>query len=397
VNDTSFAVPAKASPRPKPLSLFLAFFRLGLTAFGGPAMVAYVRELAVGERGWLSDGSFRDGVALCQLVPGATAMQSVAYAGLRAAGGLGAGAAFIGFGLPAFLLMLLLSVVYQETQNAAPVIAAFSGLQVIVVAIVANATLTFGRTSVRTVRDGLLSAAAAAALVYGLSPLLVIGAAAGLGLVIYKGEQAPATGTAHREDDVRRFGHPALVVASVAVASLGVLFFVAPKLFDLSTLAMKVDLFALGGGYASVPLLLHEVVGVRGWMDSRTFMDGIALGQVTPGPIVITATFVGYRLAGLLGAVVATVSVFTPSFVILTGTVRHFDRLQRSALFHRALRGVLVSFVGLLLAVCLRFALVAPWTVLSVIIAVLAFVALRRRVNILWVVLGGAAVSALLL
>jgi len=158
-----------------------------------------------------------------------------------------------------------------------------------------------------------------------------------------------------------------------------------------------VDLFAFGGGYASVPLMLREVVDIRHWMDSRTFMDGIALGQTTPGPIVITATFVGYRLAGLAGALIGTISVFTPSIIILLAVVPYADRLQHNVWFQRALRGALVSFVGLLLAVAIRFSMDVHWGILEGIVAVTAFYALHRKVDILWVVLIGAGVSALIL
>jgi chromate transporter len=361
-------------------------------------MVAYIRRLAVQERGWLSEESFRDGAALCQMIPGATAIQSAAYVGLRSAGGAGAAAAFVGFGLPAFCLMLALSIVYAHAHDAAPVIAAFGGLQVIVVAIVANAVLSFAKGSLRGLADGLLAVGAAITLFFGVSPLLVIPAAAALGLLIYQGQVASEEAFGHPSQDVeRRGGRTALLVAGGAAALLLALFFAAPRLFSLSALMMRVDLFAFGGGFASVPLMLHEVVSVRGWMDGKTFMDGIALGQITPGPIVITATFVGYRLAGLLGAALATISIFAPSFIILTGAVAHFDRLRRSLLFRRALRGVLASFVGLLVAVAIRFALVAPWSLPAIVIASLAFVALRFRVNVLWVVVAGAVVSALVL
>jgi chromate transporter len=143
--------------------------------------------------------------------------------------------------------------------------------------------------------------------------------------------------------------------------------------------------------------MLQQVVGVRYWIDSRTFMDGIALGQVTPGPIVITATFVGYQVAGMVGAVVATVAVFSPSFLMVLVTVPYFDRLQRSLVFRRALRGILASFVGLLLAVTAQFAIAAPWTRRSIPLALAAFVALRLRVEVLWVVLAGAAIAILFL
>ena len=160
---------------------------------------------------------------------------------------------------------------------------------------------------------------------------------------------------------------------------------------------LKVDIFAFGGGFASVPLMLHEVVAVRGWLDSKTFMDGIALGQVTPGPIVITATFVGYQIAGVLGAVVGTISIFTPSFLMVLVTVPYFDRLQHSLWFRRALRGVLASFVGLLVAVAINFGLAAAWSIPAVLIAAAAFAALRFKIDILWVVLAGAGLSAMIL
>jgi chromate transporter len=159
----------------------------------------------------------------------------------------------------------------------------------------------------------------------------------------------------------------------------------------------RIDLFAFGGGFSSVPLMLHEVVAVRDWMSEKAFMDGIALGQVTPGPIVITATFVGYHIAGLLGAIVGTVAIFSPSLVLVLALTPYFDRLQRSRFFHRAIRGAILSFVGMLGAVAVRFGFAAPWSIPSIILAVLALTALRFKVDILWVVLTGAIVAAIIL
>ena len=129
--------------------LFLAFLRLGLTAFGGPAMVAYIRELAVRKKGWLTEESFRHGVAVCQSIPGATAMQVAAYVGLRAGGTFGAVATYVGFGFPAFLLMVALAALYDRVHDLAAVVSAFKGLQVIVVALVANATVSFGHSTIK--------------------------------------------------------------------------------------------------------------------------------------------------------------------------------------------------------------------------------------------------------
>jgi chromate transporter len=171
------------------------------------------------------------------------------------------------------------------------------------------------------------------------------------------------------------------------------LFLVERKLFDLAAIMFRIDLFAFGGGFASLPLMFHEIVEVRSWMDAQTFLNGIALGQITPGPIVITATFVGYIVYGLLGAIVATVGVFLPSFLIVTGITPYFDRLRRSAFFSRAIGAILCSFVGLLLTVTYRFGSNISWDIPRALLAIAAFVALLFKVEIIWIVLAGIVVS----
>lgn len=387
------------SSLPVPLSsFFLALLRLGLTAFGGPAMVAYIHDLAVSKKRWLSEEAFADGTALCQSIPGATAMQVAAYVGLRARGAVGALATFVGFGLPAFVLMVVLSGVYQMSRDLQPVASAFRGLHVIVVALVANAVVTFGRRSIKNWRDAILACGAAVFLVFRGSPILAIVASAAVGALLYRGtvltrKSVSATGAPRGGRMVRVL--PIALLAGAAV--LAALFVANRPLFHLAEVMLKVDLSAFGGGFASVPVMFHKVVDVRHWMDSKTFMDGIALGQVTPGPIVITATFVGYQVAGLLGAVVGTVAVFSPSFLMVLITVPYLDRLKHALLFQWALRGILASFVGLLLAVTIQFAVTASWTLRTIPLALAAFVALRFKIDVLWVVLVGAGVSILIL
>ncbi|MBZ5578971.1 MAG: chromate efflux transporter [Acidobacteriia bacterium] len=379
-------------------SLFLAFLRLGLTAFGGPAMVAYIGDVAVRKRRWLAEETFAYGTALCQSIPGATAMQTAAFVGLRVRGIAGALAAYAGFGLPAFVLMVVLSGGYAVSRDLRPVAAAFRGLHVIVVALIANALATFGRRSIKGWRDAILAGGAATFLMFQGSPIVSIVVSAAVGSLLYRGANLPVTPVyAAGQPSGRRIMRLVLPTVLAGSAALAALLLTNRPLFDLATVMAKVDLFAFGGGFASVPVMLHEVVDVRNWMDNRTFMDGIALGQVTPGPIVITATFVGYQLAGLLGAVVGTVAIFSPSFLALLVIVPHFDRLQHALFFRRALRGVLASFVGLLLAVTLRFAMEASWTEVSILLAIAAFVALRFKIDIMWVVLAGAGVSVFVL
>jgi chromate transporter len=135
------------------------------------------------------------------------------------------------------------------------------------------------------------------------------------------------------------------------------------------------------------------VVGVRHWLAGSTLLDGIVLGQVTPGPIVITATFVGHQLRGLIGGVLATVGVFLPSFLMVVAVAPYFDRLRRSPAFARLISGVLCSFVGLLLAVTVQLAHNVAWTWVHGLLAAAAFIALRLKVDVLWVVVVATILS----
>jgi len=378
-----------------PVRLFLSFLKLGLTAFGGPAMIAHIRELSVERNHWLPGESFKDGVVLCQSMPGATAMQMAGYVGLRSGGLQGAAASYIGFGLPAFLLMLVLSVFYTGSREMPVVAALFQGLQVVVVAIVANATFLFGRDIAKNRLDLLLAPVAAACFWFGVSPFLVILGAAAAGIA-FLGNPGPAGPSVEPNDNPGRLPRAAVAIPVFACLAVAALYFVDRKLYLLSSIMLRIDLFAFGGGFASVPLMFHEIVNAKGWMDGRTFMDGIALGQVTPGPIVITSTFVGYLVAGLPGSLAATVAIFTPSFVVLVAVTPYFDRLKGSKYFAGATRGILASFVGLLFYITIRFAVAVPWDIFRVLLGIAVLAALSRKVNLLYIVLAGAAVSILL-
>ena len=357
-------------------------------------MVAYIRKMVVEQKKWLDEASFRDGVAFCQMVPGATAMQTAAYAGLRLRGVPGAAASFIGFGLPAFLIMMIFSALYTQTQGLSQITSAFKGLQVIVVAIVANATISFGRTTIKDWRGIVIAIIAASLFGLGLSPILVILLAALLGFLLYLKQPAPQIDSPGKSRSTTR---PVLILLAVVIFGFALLFFINRGLFELAALMFRIDLFAFGGGFASVPLMFHEVVNVRSWMDSPTLLNGIALGQITPGPIVITATFIGYLLYGPLGGLTATVSVFLPSFLIVAAITPYFNRLSGSPLFNKVIKGILCSFVGLLLSVTVLFALKIHWDVFRVLLVSAAFISLLFKVEIYWVVIIGVVISIIFL
>jgi chromate transporter len=376
-------------------NLFLSFLRLGLTAFGGPAMIAYIKELSMNRNKWIDEETFKDGVSLCQSIPGATAMQMAAYVGLRSNGIVGALLSYAGFGLPAFVLMLMLSVAYVGAHELPFAVSLFKGLQVIVVAIMANATYSFGKGIFKNYREILIALISAALLWLGVSPFIVIIGAALGGTVFFINTGSPVLPTHIGKRNQKEFKH-VVTLFFIFLTGLAGLYIANTKLFNLAAIMLKIDLFAFGGGFGSVPLMLHEIVDIRKWVDSKTFMDGIALGQVTPGPIVITATFVGYLMYGFIGAFVATLAVFTPSFLILVGITPFFDRLKTSKHFAGATKGILATFVGLLFYATIKFAFAVPWDAVRGLLALGAFIALIRKIDILYVVLAGAVVSMMI-
>jgi chromate transporter len=363
-------------------------------------MVSYIRRLAVTRKHWLSDDDFRHGVALCQAVPGATSMQCAAYVGLRVRGLPGALAGYLGFGLPAFLLMLSLSMAYRRAVQFHVVIAILAGLRALVVALVVNAAWSFGRSSVQGFREAAICLATAVLFYLGGSPFLIIVAAGLAGAVLLRPSQPVARVYVSQISQPttiwRSLCAPALllVIGAVLLVSLR---FQDRRLAALGLVMMKVDLFAFGGGFSSVPLMFREVVDARGWMSAHVFMDGIALGQVTPGPIVITATFVGHQLAGIAGALVGTASIFLPSLIIVTLAEPWFIRFHSAPVFQRVSQGLVLSFVGLLASVAIHFAGLTPWNAPAGIIATLGLAALICGIDVLWVVLAGAVASALLM
>jgi chromate transporter len=354
-------------------------------------MLAYMRTAVVEQQHWLAEESFQAGMALCQTIPGATAMQMTAYVGFRLRGVAGAAVSFLGFGLPAFLLMLVLSALYVRLAGLPTAVAAFHGLQAIIIAIVANATRSLGRASLHTWRDRLIALVGAGLFGWGLHPILVILVAAVCGRVLLR--RPTLAPLAEEVAWPTRLPRPLLSIVALTVVGCLLLFLLDRQLFTLAVLMFRLDVFAFGGGFASVPLMFHEIVEVRAWMDGPTFLDGIALGQITPGPIVITATFVGCVLSGVLGAMIATVSILLPSFVIVVGMVPFVDRLQRSRAAQQALSGIVCSVVGLLLTVTVRLAWAIPWDLPRAVLTSVAFVALWFQVDLLWVVLIGTAVS----
>jgi chromate transporter len=379
---------------PSLANLFISFLLLGATSFGGPAMIAYIHKLAVNKKHWVNEQTFQNGIALCQIIPGATAMQMSAYVGLEARGLMGAFISYVGFGLSAFILMMTFAALYTYLHNLPIVVSAFNGLRVIIVSIVLNAAISIGRNYFKSWRNIVIAVIAGILFGFGVNPFIVIILSALLGFLLYK----PKSFSQLELNPIRKQSYykSIIIITLVAIILFILLFFVNRKLFDLAFLMFRIDLFAFGGGFSSVTLMFHEVVDVRKWMDSSTFLNGIALGQVTPGPIVITATFVGYLMFGIIGATISTISIFLPSFLIVVGITPYFNKLCTLQYFNKATGGVLCSFVGLLLSVSVKFGMSIPWNLPRVLIGIASFIALFFNIDILWVVVAGTIISILI-
>jgi len=375
----------------KTLDLFFSFLKLGFSAFGGPAMVVYIKELAVEKRKWIDAKTFQEGVALAQAIPGATAMQVAGYVGLKTKGIIGGLLSFIGFGFPAFLFMLILSSIYEKTHTIPQVMSVFTGLQVIVVAIVANAFLSFAKPVIESKGEIAVAVLSFALFLAKFSPFLIIILCFFISQFIFKDK------TTQDKKNLKKINFTGIAtLIFIVLTVLAFLYFFDKTLFDIALIMMKIDFFAFGGGYASVPLMLHEVVGRLHWLNSKTFMDGIALGQITPGPIVITATFVGYLLKGLIGAIVGTIFVFTPSFVIMAFACEISAKVKDSQIFLRAKKGLLASFSGLLLFALIEFARSLDWSWIKLFMVLLGFFALYKKVNILYVIVATVVLSVII-
>ena len=166
-----------------------------------------------------------------------------------------------------------------------------------------------------------------------------------------------------------------------------------PRLTYLSLILSKIGALAFGGGFTMIPLIQYEVVDHFHWLTTKEFLDGIALGQITPGPIMITATFIGYKLSGFFGALIATVGIFSSSFFILMLLIPHYDRLRRVKIVKTMEQGILGSFIGMLGLVLYNFGRAAFVDIPSVLFAAAAFIALLKKIDLLYILLSGTILA----
>ncbi len=373
--------------------VFISFLKLGFSAFGGPAILHYIYDMAVEEKKWIDKKTADEGVLISQTIPGIISMQMACYVGLKVKGIWGALLGYLGLGLPAFLIMLFLSFVYFNMHDAALATSAFHGLRGIIVSIVASATVFFTRKNMKSSKDFVIVAISGVLFYLRIHPIIVLTLAALISNLLNKNLMKQAGINNIYSDIMDNDKNKIFIFFIVGILIYTAILLFSTKLFLLTTSMTKIVMLAFGGGYTSLPLMFNEIVEKHKWLQNNTFMDGIILGQITPGPFVITATFVGYNIAGFLGALTATYGVFFPPFFMVYFVSKYFDKFNNSDYFLRSVKGVLCSFIGLLAVVTYRFIINLDWDIFLAIICICAFIALLKKVGLFTVVISGTIIS----
>ena len=403
--------------------LFLSFLKIGLVGFGGGiAVLAQIRTLTVRKRHWLTDAEFAEGVALAQALPGTSAGNSVTYIGVRLRGWRGAVAAMSGFILPSMLIMIALAILYKHVHNFAGSERFFHGLNGAVVALILVTAWRMGKNILTRNWQWLLAVLAFLAVaIFDATVLEVVFAAGLIGIYIdsfgekqWRRLRSLRSLAARRRTRIRtrlarqrrRRAHreqfeeereKSVTLPSVSLFLLGMpLVAKLSLLLTLSAIFLRIGSVTFGGGLVMVPLIESEVVNTHHWLTHQEFADAFALGQITPGPVLITATFVGYRVAGTLGALVATVSIFLPAFVMTIAAASSLRRFRNNEQVQSFLLGVAPAVVGLLVASALSVgrAGIHSWVGLSIMVLAM-FTFVRFRPNAFWVILGAGVLRFL--
>jgi chromate transporter len=369
---------------PSLASLFVLFLRIGSTSFGGyMALVSAMQDAVVGKRRLLTDQDVLDGVTLAAILPGPVAINTVAYVGYRLCGAAGAFVCVCGALLPAFGFMVALARLYFRWGQLAQADRVFMGIMPAVAAIVLAAACRMGRTAVRGWREAVIAAGAAVLLLAGSGALVTFGivvAAALTGrLWFHAAGAAPAAPPAAR-------GNAGVLLATPLVL-LPLLGGPATVLVKLCGVFAGLSLLMFGGGYVSIPVLQHAVVDTYGWVTAREFADAMALTQLTPGPVLIGAAFIGLKVGGLAGAFAATVGIFAPAAVLLVGCAHRLRRWYAAPALQSALRGVRAAGAGMVVAAAVTIGrMAAPVWLSPLLFALALLLMLRWRVEALWVV-----------
>jgi chromate transporter len=341
------------------LEVFQVFLKIGALGFGVAAIWGLIQAEVQERRKWLTKERFLEGLAVVQALPGATALQMCIFTGYQRAGYWGGVLAGIAFMLPAFAVMLALAALHSA-YGALPFMRdAFYGIGPVVLGIFAAAVWRLGGSAVKDWFSVLLALGAVAALLLSpIGPAGVFLLAGCIGVAVHHSRKAGLIA-----------GAVVLLVSSAERFVESILPAVAPGpagsagLWDIGVFFFKVGAVTFGGGLTIIAFIQDQVVNQLHWITAEQFLDALAIGQVTPGPVIMLAAFVGYKVAGIAGAVVAASAIFLPSFLLMLSILPMLDRVRALAWTRAAMRGISPAVVG---AVALTVVQLTPHAVTDV-------------------------------
>ena len=367
----------------------LLMFRLGWTAFGGPAAhTAMLRDEVVVRRKWMTDQHFLDLMGAANLIPGPNSTELVIHSSYQRAGWRGlvvGGSLFI---LPAAFLVLVFAWLYVEYGTTTTGEWLLYGIKPVVIAVVAQALWGLGRAALKGPFLAAIAAGVLALYLLGGNEILLLFGGAAIVMLVRNWRRVRA----ERAGTTLSLAPPAWALPLLAAVAAGATVeYSASRLF---LTFLKIGSVLYGSGYVLLAFLRNDFVERLGWLTEKQLLDAVAVGQFTPGPVFTTATFVGYVVGGFPGAVLATLGIFIPAFVFVALSVPILPRIRKSPWTAAALDGVNVAALGLMAAVLIELASAAFVDAMTVVLAVVAAVLLIRfRVNSAWLVLGGGLIG----
>ena len=390
------------TPRVSLSALFWMFSKIACTSFGGfMAMISVVEREVVAQRKLVRHEDMLDGISLASILPGPVAVNLVVYVGYRLRGGMGALVSALGAVLPSFVFIVLLSLAYFRWGQVPAVSKLFMGFIPAVTAIIVNTAWNMSRKAVTGWREAVLVGASIAVLlgIGGFYSTLVIILAAGV-IGWWWFRSAVSTATITMQAPALSAGHgtrASLLLVQPWLLAVPMLSFEPSLTLKLFLVFAGMSVMLFGGGYVFIPLIQGIVVDGHGWVTTQEFVDAIAMGQITPGPILVSAAFIGLKVAGFAGAVVATIGIYLPPALIMVTSTRALDFIKRSQGIRAALRGIRPAVVGMIAAAAFTVGGTAPHHWASLLIFIAALIALLRlRVQVVWVI-PAAGLTGLLL
>ena len=358
--------------------------KLGVTAFGGPAAhIAMLRQDVVERHKWLTEQRFLDLLGITNLIPGPNSTEMVMHIGQERAGTKGLVAAGVAFIAPAALITLFFAWLYMEFGTTTQGTWVLLGVKPVVLAVVGQAIWNLGRTAIKSVALAAIGAGVLLLYLLGVNELVLLfgGAMVAFGIHAVRSQMSLPT--------------VSLITPWVLIPTMARIESEATySLAQLFLTFLKIGAVLYGSGYVLLAFIEGDFVDRLGWLSNQQLLDAVAVGQFTPGPVFTTATFVGYVLGGVPGAIAATIAIFLPAFVFVALAHRFLNRMMNAAWTRPLLDGVNVAAIGLMAAVGLSLARDAVFSWLTAALFAIALLLLVRvRINSALLVLGGALIS----